>query len=231
MRPQIEIKGIRDGILITLGEGDWEELHPQLLKVIDEQAEFFRGGKVALEVGNQILKAAELSQLLKEIADREITLWAILSNSPVTETNSQLLGLATRLSKPRPELTAAQINTNLSQGENAIFINRTLRSGYSVHHQGHIIIFGDVNPGAEIIASGSVMVWGHLRGLVHAGAEGDENAMVCALNLSPTQLRIAGKIAITPQRRGKAQPEIAYLMNGQVVADNWEAKKSRGKEI
>lgn len=231
MRPKIEIKGIRDGILITLGEGSWEELHPELLKVLDEQADFFRGGRLAIEAGNQILKAAELSQLIKEVSDREVTLWAVLSNSPVTETTSQTLGLATRLSKPRPELTAARINTNLSQGENAIFINRTLRSGYSVQHQGHIIIYGDVNPGAEIIASGSVLVWGHLRGLVHAGAEGDENAMVCALDLSPTQLRIAGKIAIAPQRKGKEKPEKAYLVNGQVVAEYWEAKKTRGKEI
>ncbi len=103
-------------------------------------------------------------------------------------------------------------------------MERTLRSGFSLRHPGHVIVIGDVNPGAEIIAGGNVVVWGHLRGMVHAGAEGDESAVVCSLDLSPTQLRIAGKIALTPQRRGKPQPEMARLEDGQVVAEPWNPK-------
>jgi septum site-determining protein MinC len=60
--------------------------------------------------------------------------------------------------------------------------------------------------------------------MVHAGAEGNEEAVVCALDLAPTQLRIAGHIAITPQRRGKAQPEMARLREGKVVAEPWNPK-------
>lgn len=231
MRAQIEIKGLRDGILIILGEGNWDELHAVLLTHLDQQAEFLRGGRLALDVGNHILKAADLGQLVKEISNRQITLWAVLSNSPVTETTSQTLGLATRLSKPRPDLTPAKVDTFLHEGDAAIMIQRTLRSGYSVQNKGHVIIFGDVNPGAEIVSSGSVLVWGRLRGQVHAGAEGDEHAVVCALDLAPTQLRIAGYIATTPQRRGKAQPEMAHLVNGQVIAEAWDSKKSKGKDL
>jgi septum site-determining protein MinC len=72
-----------------------------------------------------------------------------------------------------------------------------------------------------------VVVWGHLRGMVHAGAEGDDSAVVCALDLSPTQLRISDKIAVTPKRRGKPQPEIARLQDGQVIAEPWEPKRDR----
>jgi septum site-determining protein MinC len=67
-------------------------------------------------------------------------------------------------------------------------------------------------------------VWGRLRGMVHAGAEGEESAVVCALELSPTQLRIAGQIAISPQRKGKSQPELARLVKGQVVSEPWNPK-------
>ena len=63
--------------------------------------------------------------------------------------------------------------------------------------------------------------------MVHAGAEGDEKSVVCALDLSPTQLRIAGEIAVTPKRRGKPQPEMARLENGQVVAEVWDPKRER----
>lgn len=114
--------------------------------------------------------------------------------------------------------------TRLQGGEAAVLVKRTLRSGFSLQHEGHVIIIGDVNPGAQIIASGDVLVWGRLRGVVHAGAEGDEGAQVCALDLSPTQLRIAGQIAITPQRRGKTQPEMARIQDGQVVAEPWNPK-------
>jgi septum site-determining protein MinC len=105
-----------------------------------------------------------------------------------------------------------------------VLVRRTLRSGFSLKHAGHVIIIGDVNPGAEIVAGGDVLVWGHLRGMVHAGAEGNENAVVCALDLTPTQLRIAGYIATTPKRRGKPQPETARVMDGQVVAELWNSK-------
>jgi septum site-determining protein MinC len=88
-----------------------------------------------------------------------------------------------------------------------------------------VIILGDVNPGAQIISGGDVIVWGHLRGMVHAGAGGNENAVICALDLAPTQLRIAGEIAITPQRRGKTLPEMARIVNGQVIAEPWNPKK------
>ena len=225
MDAKIQIKGIREGLLVTLGEGSWDEVHQALLEHLDQQADFMRGARLAIDVGNQILKAAELGQLRNEILERDLTLWAVLSNSPTTAQTAQDLGLATRLSKPAPGLTAARVSTLLHDGEPAILLRRTLRSGYRLQHAGHVIVIGDLNPGAEIIAGGDVVVWGRLRGMVHAGAEGDENATVCALDLSPTQLRIAGKIAVSPQRRGKPQPEVARILEGQVIAETWDPKK------
>ena len=71
MQPKVEIKGIRDGLLVTLGDGDWIDLRRVLLEQIDQQAEFLQGARLALDVGNQILKAAELGQLRKHIAERD----------------------------------------------------------------------------------------------------------------------------------------------------------------
>jgi septum site-determining protein MinC len=87
-----------------------------------------------------------------------------------------------------------------------------------------VVVVGDVNPGAEIIAGGSVVVWGRLRGVVHAGAGGNEQAVVCALDLQPTQLRIAAHIAVPPKRKGKPQPELARIRDGQVEAEAWTGK-------
>jgi septum site-determining protein MinC len=227
VQPRVQIKGIRDGLLITLGEGAWDETSKSLLEQIDQQAEFLRGARLALDVGNRILRAAEMGQLRKDISERGLNLWAVVSNSPTTERTAQALGLSTQLSKPKTDLAAPPLDTTLHSGEGAILVRRTLRSGFSLQHPGHVVVIGDVNPGAEVIAGGDVVVWGRLRGVVHAGAEGNEDAVVCALDLSPTQLRIAGQIAITPKRRGKPHPEVAHLYEGQVVAEPWDPKREK----
>lgn len=226
MASKVTIKGIREGLLITLGEGSWPDVQQTLLDHIDEQGEFYRGARLALDVGNHILKATDLAQLRNLISERQLSLWAVLSNSPTTEQTAQTLGLATRLSKPRPELTAAKLETTVTDGEAAMLVRRTLRSGYRLQYEGHVIVIGDVNPGAEIIARGDVIVWGRLRGMVHAGSQGNTQALVCALELSPTQLRIAGQIAANPPLlRRKGQPEMAQIVNGHVITEPWNPKK------
>ncbi len=224
MPSTFQIKGIREGLLVSLGEGSWAELENTLMSHINEQENFFKGAHVALDVGNQILHAAELGALRDHLSDRGVSLWALISNSPTTEQTAQMLGLATRLSTPRPERSIRTLDTNVASGDNAVLVKRTLRSGYKLDAKGHVIVIGDVNPGAEIVAGGSVVIWGKLKGVVHAGSQGDEQAVVCALDLTPTQLRIADKIAIPPQRKGKPQPEIAHILNGQVVADPWHPR-------
>jgi septum site-determining protein MinC len=226
----LTIKGIKDGLLVTLGDGDWRELEAAFLAHVEEKAAFFNGARMALDVGNHILRAAELGGLRDRLSSKGISLWAVISNSPVTEQTAQVLGLATRLSAPRPERTIRPLDTNLP-GEGAVFVPRTLRSGFKVSHHGHIIVFGDVNPGAEVIAGGSIIIWGRLRGVVHAGANGDEKAVVCALEMNPTQLRIAGLVSVSPPKSGKArwgskpEPEVARTANGMVVVEPWNPKK------
>ncbi|MEW6717412.1 MAG: septum site-determining protein MinC [Chloroflexota bacterium] len=224
MLPKVEIKGIRDGLLVKLSDGEWSELYNTFLEHIDSQAGFLKGARLALDVGNQIIHASELGKLRDKLSEREISLWAVLSNSPTTEKNAQTLGLATRLSKPVPDQRFHSLDTSVKSGEPAVFVRLTFRSGYKLQYPGHVVILGDVNPGAEIIASGNIIVWGHLRGVVHAGAEGDEEAVVCALDLSPTQLRIADQIAITPSRLGSPQPEMASLKDGRVIAEPWSPR-------
>jgi septum site-determining protein MinC len=223
-RSRVQMKGMRDGILVTLGEGTWPEILTALMEQVVAQADFLKGARLALDVGNHILRAAELGHLRDNLSEHGMTLWAIISNSPTTEATAQTLGLATRINRPHPERPFSTVETTNQDGEAALLVRRTLRSGYRLQYSGHVVVIGDVNPGAEIIAGGNVLVWGRLRGVVHAGAEGNDQAVVCALDLSPTQLRIAGQIATTPQRRGKAQPEMAQLKNGHVTAMAWNQK-------
>ncbi len=219
----IQIKGIREGLLVTLGAGDWQDVHNALMDKISEKEKFFLGAKLALDVGNRVLHAADLGMLRDRLADKSIVLWAILSTSATTELTAQDLGLATRISVPKPERIIKSIESSIP-GEDAIFLRKTIRSGFKVVSNGHVVILGDVNPGGEIIAAGSIIVWGRCQGVVHAGSNGDQEATVCALDLIPTQLRISGIIAISPKRKGKPQPEVAKIIDGQVVAETWNPK-------
>jgi septum site-determining protein MinC len=222
--PPIQIKGLRDGLLVSMGDAAWKDLETALLAQIDERQKFFEGARLAIEVGKQELHVAELSALRDQLSERGLTLWAVISNSSATEKTAQLLGLATQISKPRPNALRGAVIENAE--ETALWVKRTLRSGTRIEFAGHVVVLGDVNPGAEIVAAGSVLVWGRLRGVVHAGAVGDKEAVVCALDLSPTQLRIADGIAVPPKKKKTKkkipQPEIAYLQDGQLVADPWQ---------
>lgn len=217
----LQIKGLRDGLLVALDDAPWEEQHAALLVQVDAQPAFFQGARLALDVATQVLHVNELVELRDQLSERGIFLWAVISESPTTEQTAQLLGLATRISKPRPEETRQFAVDDLGE-ETALFLNRTLRSGTRIDFPGHVVVLGDVNPGAEIVAEGNVIVWGRLRGAVHAGSNGNANAVVCALDLSPTRLRIADEVATAVRSHESPNPEMARLdEQGKLKSESW----------
>lgn len=218
------IKGGRDGLLITIDEGgDWTEITGVLVAHIEAQSAFFKGARVAVDVQGREVRSAALSALRGALSEREVSLWAVVSEHPDTAEAAKLLGLETSLEPPEAYEELEPIDTEIG-GSGGVLVRQTLRSGATVQHPGHVVVIGDVNPGAEIVAGGDVVVWGRLRGVVSAGAYGDEKAVVCALDLAPTQLRIAGHIAISPpnDRRRKPKPEIAAVRDGQIIASPWK---------
>ncbi len=219
----MEIKGIKDGILVNLEDQDWDDAKDDLIKQIEEKEDFFLGARLILEMGNNVLRAKELGDLRDVLADKGVILSGISSLSLVTQQSANLLGLKTELTphQDKSSIKMQPLDTVLA-GEPAVMVHRTMRSGFKIAYHGHVVILGDVNPGAEIIASGCVIVWGRLRGTVHAGAEGDQEAVICALDLSPLQLRIASKAATTPNDEEKPQPEMASIKDDQIIAEPWQ---------
>lgn len=217
----LQIKGLRDGLLVSLDDASWEEQYAALIAQVDGQPAFFHGARLALDVATQVLHVNELVELRDQLSERGISLWAVISESPTTEQTAQLLGLATRISKPRPEESRQFSIEDLGE-ETALFLNRTLRSGTRVEFPGHVVVLGDVNPGAEIVAEGNIVIWGRLRGMVHAGSTGNAGATVCALELSPTQLRIADEVSTTLEPRDSPKPEMARINeHGKLQSETW----------
>lgn len=231
MHDPIELKGIREGILVTIDPSpDWGSVVSELTTRIDDQSSFFRGATIVLQLQDRVLQRPDLARLVSLFEAREVELVSVLSTSATTQGATRQLGLSIDLdnitrspSREQPPPYPEKLFEGTVDGTAGILINRTLRSGHSVKNPGHVVILGDVNPGAEVIAGGDVIVWGHLRGIVHAGAMGDDSCVVCALDLQPTQLRISSLISISPPgKRRKPRPERAYIQDGQIKAESWK---------
>jgi septum site-determining protein MinC len=219
----IRVKGIRQGLLVTLGEGEWSRLLAALEAHFSESPAFFRGGRIALDVGDRDLTPAQVEEVRSVVARHRVELWALLSTDPGTQVVARGSGLVIELGPGRERVSWSRDSED--SAAKAILVHRTLRSGQVLRHPGHIVIIGDVNPGAEVVAGGDIVVWGRVRGLVHAGALEDESAVICALELTPTQLRIASHIARSPEERpAMPVPEKATIRDGQIVAVPWPSE-------
>ena len=112
-----------------------------------------------------------------------------------------------------------------NHSQKILFHEGTLRSGDHLYAEGDVLLLGDVNPGAQISAGGNVMIWGRLRGIAHAGREGNTKARIIALQLRPLQLRIADAIARGPEE--DPQPglaEEASLKEGKIFIEPAKSK-------
>lgn len=217
----IAIKGVNDGLLISLSATEsWQSVTDQLAARIDEKAGFYAGANITIELGERPVPKYELSSLKALLERRGLTLSLVRSESDTTQKSAASLAvpIAEKQPQPKPAMQeTAPVNPE-ETGTTGVLFRRTLRSGRTIHSEGHVIVFGDVNPGAKVIAAGDIVVWGKLRGYVHAGVGGDESAIVCALEMSPSQLRIADYAVTTPPgKRKRIKPEVALVRGNRIV--------------
>lgn len=180
-------------------------------------------GAVVLVAGSWPLDARQLGEIDDLLSGRSLTLIAISSDR--AETRVAAAGLGLRAEAPEPaHLGQASPNSESrlappqTTSAGALRLHQgTLRSGDHLNIEGSLLLLGDLNPGASIRASGHVLVWGRLRGMAHAGADGDQEARIVALQLRPLQLRIADAVARGPEGVPPAGlAEEAVLLDGAI---------------
>lgn len=215
MTNMIAIKGSKDGLRLQLDElAEWPAVIDALRGQLDQSSNFFHGARLIVDIGERALNDDQLAALLELMREHGVRPDALASTARESRSAARSAGIVARpiVRTPEPE----------ERGE-ASFVARTVRSGQVIRHHGHVSVLGDVNAGGEIIAGGSVIVWGRLRGTVHAGALGDRSAVICALELAPMQLRIADLIARAPEGGAGRYPEVAFVDEGQINVEAWEA--------
>jgi septum site-determining protein MinC len=219
MATPISIKGGKDGLRLVLDEAaSWSDIMDELDQRLARGVEFFHGAQITLDTGDRALQDGELSALLELMAEHGLQPATLATSSREGRSAGRAAGIMTR-----PPQRAVP---SMPQGDvdSALLVQRTLRSGQVLRHHGHLTVIGDVNPGAEVTAGGSIVVWGRLRGTAHAGALGDSAAVVCALELAPTLLRIADVLALPPESRPFG-PEMARVTEKGIEVEPWESGK------
>ena len=212
---KIKIKGENDGLMLEFPPDlSFLEIVEELSRKLDSGSGFFLRGTLVRVPRNRFSKEelAELQELFRThgLICRLEKPVPMRSASPVP---------------PSPKSAAASVSPqeamqDAPELQRMLVIDKTLRGGQAVETEGSVIVFGNVNPGAQITAGGSVDIRGTCRGLVHAGAAGDSTAFIIADHLMPTQIRIANYVARSPDEPedfGKA--ERAYVKDGQIVIE------------
>lgn len=174
------------------------------------------GVAVTVEAGRRTLTRADLRELEEIFVGRHgAALLQVVEGGRGKGSAREAAAWRRSRSQP-PALPPAHLET--------LLVKRTIRSGQRIRFGGNVVILGDINPGAEVVAAGDIVVMGTVRGVAHAGATGNQEAIVAAFRLRPTQLRIGGVIGRAPD--GEAvepdAPEVARVRDGMVVIERYQ---------
>ena len=211
----ISFKGTVNGLTIILcEEDDFDAIINQLEAKVKSAGKFFKGATLSVLYRGKNLTESEENKMFDFLSQKSGA--NILSlNKEIVETSSEQ---SIQYQPPKLKMNDYFFK-GIDQGPTK-FHKGTVRSGQLVSYSGNVIVIGDVNPGGEVVANGNIVVLGALKGMVHAGADGNREAIVIALNLQPTQLRIADVITRSPDEDGSStaiNPEIASVKEDKVI--------------
>jgi septum site-determining protein MinC len=151
--------------------------------ILEKGASLLQGARLVLDFGGRSLSGDVIFRLLSDFVwPSGVSVAAWITYDAASQDVLKRAGF--HISEPSIGSSPAS----------TLALQRSLRSGQRVEYRGDVVISGHVNDGAEVLASGSITVLGRLSGLVHAGYEGDESAVVVARCMEATQVRIGGRI-------------------------------------
>jgi septum site-determining protein MinC len=225
-RETITFKGFRDGLHLILDEEAlFPEIQEDLYNHLQKAGSFFAGAPVILQLGKRLLSLHEfqiVQQMLADHANITITQVACEREEVKAFFREHGFPLAAFPEQEERVKSVERRTTKKVTHNNTLLIKQTLRSGQRIVAEEHLVVVGDVNPGAELIAGGDVIVFGTLRGVAHAGMPDNTAAVIMALHLQPTQLRIANFIGRAPdwgEIPREVLPEMAKIMDDQIVIE------------
>jgi septum site-determining protein MinC len=191
----------------------WTELWEQLKHRLNGGDRFWQPQtKVRLMAQDRLLDGRQLKAIADALKEVELQIERIYTTRRQTAVAAATAGYSVEQQMRFSAVISgksAQIKEPVAE---PLYLELTVRSGVEIRHPGTVVIVGDVNPGGSVIAVGDILVWGRLRGIAHAGCQGNSQCRIMALQMEPTQLRIASSVARAPDKPPKQfYPEVAYI--------------------
>ncbi len=202
---ELQVKGIHGGVLITLPAVPWYQQRDLLIGRIQTQERFFRGGRIALDVGSTEWSEIQLLKLLKDLSDEGVCLWTILSTSEMTREVAEYQGFPTSLPNPgkKPGGPVEIEIEKTNDLENFACLPRNLAEGEHFQHQGDLLVLGDIPSDAHLEVTGSLVLWGTLNGMAVVNTASDLNKKVYLLKIESGRLFFDGAEVEIPTKLRK----------------------------
>jgi septum site-determining protein MinC len=210
----VKIKGTSLGLQLSFApEASFEDVRENLRQKLESGTTFFLRGTLVL-IPRDVFMGSERDELQHLFHE-----YGLICRTQKPEQPEKKPAPKAPPAAPQPVSSAGEQPEELKPQE-MVVINRTLRGGQEIRTKSSVLVCGNVNPGAQIIAGGSIDIRGTCRGLVHAGAYGDSTAFIIADHLMPTQIRISNLIARSPDEMEKTErAERASIKDGQIVIE------------
>jgi len=215
-------KGTVNGLTIILRpEDNFEDILAVIEKKVESAGKFFRGAILDVRYRGKKLSPDEEKRLFELLVSK--------SGAEIKSLQEGKEEIPQPVQQEPPQNHPFRLKVSnfffkgIDEGPTK-FHKGTVRSGQLISYDGNVVIIGDVNPGGVVEAAGNVIVMGSLRGIVHACADGNRDAVVVALNLQPMQLRIADLITRAPDEkevRNTYVPEMAVARDGMVYIERY----------
>lgn len=160
---------------------------------------------------DRLLDNRQLQELAETLNTYQIQLKSVATSRRQTAIAACTLGYSVEQIPLQNPLTT-NVQSTTTPLADALYLQMTVRSGVEIRHPGTVIVLGDINPSGIVIADGDIIIWGRLRGVAHAGASGNRESLIMALQMQPTQLRIADAVARAPEKSPtNFYPEVAHI--------------------
>jgi septum site-determining protein MinC len=217
---QVQLRSEGERLLLILpteaqapsSEYSWSDIWQQLqLRLKGSDRLRVEGINVHLVAQDRLLDARQLQALAESLNSVQLHLKSVSSSRRQTAIAAVTSGYSVEQVQLTPSLTTEPKIAGTPLAD-SLYLQMTIRSGVEIRHPGTVIILGDVNPGGIVIAEGDILVWGRLRGVAHAGIGGNRECLIMALQMEPTQLRIADAVARAPEKNPtQFHAEVAYV--------------------
>ncbi|MEI6381279.1 MAG: septum site-determining protein MinC [Cyanobacteriota bacterium ELA615] len=213
---RIELKQEGGRCILTLpnqvinSSNQWQELWQELKYFLQHSDRKWSAQQsVLLQAGDHLLDSRQLQNLADILKQFGLQLAVIKTSRRQTAVAAATAGYSVEQFNLLVPFPLGEEQNNILE---PLYLKATIRSGVEIRHNGTVIVLGDVNPGSSVVARGDIIIWGHLRGVAHAGSHGEKESRIFALKMEPTQVRIADTVArVAPPDPDDLQPEIAYL--------------------